>query len=100
MNQPLYAYVTLLTKPSYLAGILVLDHSLRSVGSKYPLVVMVTTGLSKDARNVLERRGIDMRNIETLLPTSASGAPLFEDRFADTWSKLRYIVWFFYLDID
>ncbi len=87
---PPCVYVSLLTKPSYLPGILVLDHSLRSVGSRYPLVVMVTPSLSEDARSVLRRRGIYMRDIQSLYPTSASGKPLFEDRFADTWTKLRY----------
>lgn len=87
---PPSAYVTLLTKPSYLPGVLVLDHSLRSVGSRYPLVVMITPSLSEEAKNILRRRGIDMRDIQSLHPTSASGEPLFEDRFADTWTKLRY----------
>ncbi|KXN89910.1 Galactinol synthase 1 [Leucoagaricus sp. SymC.cos] len=83
------AYTTLLTKASYLPGILVLDHGLRSTGSRYPLVVMVTPTLSQDAREILKKSGIVIREINSLQPTSASGKQLFEDRFADTWTKLR-----------
>jgi hypothetical protein len=84
------AYVTLLTKASYLPGILVLDHSLRSVGSQYPLVVMVTPGLTQDARNILKLNGIVTRDVEPLNPTTASETQVYEDRFSDTWTKLRY----------
>lgn len=90
MDETSCAYATLLTKAPYLPGILVLEHGLRSVGSRYPLVVMVTPGLSQDARDVLKKRGIFTREIESLQPTSTPGTPLFEDRFADTWTKLRY----------
>lgn len=50
---------------------------------------MVTPSLSQDARDVLAKSGITMRDIESLHPTTASGVQLFEDRFTDTWTKLR-----------
>ncbi|TFK76982.1 nucleotide-diphospho-sugar transferase [Pluteus cervinus] len=84
------AYVTLLTKPSYLAGTLVLDNDLRVVGSKYPLVVMITPGLGQDARNVLVKRGIPIIDVETLQPAEGTHTLSAHDqRFADTWTKLR-----------
>lgn len=85
-------YATLLTKTSYLAGVLVLSHTLRSAGSRHPLVVMVTPTLPQDARNILTKSGIAMREVEPLQPTSTSGTQLFEDRFADTWTKLRLVM--------
>ncbi|RDB29377.1 Galactinol synthase 2 [Hypsizygus marmoreus] len=84
------AYVTLLTKTSYLPGTLVLDHGLRSVQSRYPLVVMVTPSLPKGARDVLERRGIKIREVDTLKPEEgAHKLAAHDERFADTWTKLR-----------
>ncbi|KAG6841258.1 hypothetical protein C0991_000398 [Blastosporella zonata] len=84
------AYVTLLTKTSYLAGTLVLDHGLRTVQSKYPLVVMVTPSLPSEARDVLHKRGILTREVDTLEPKEGSHVLAVHDaRFADTWTKLR-----------
>lgn len=95
------AFVTLLTKPSYLPGTLVLAHSLRNtpsegpqgyVGSKYPLVVMVTPQLSQDARDVLSRENTIMRDVDRLSPTEGTHKLSAHDaRFADTWNKLRYL---------
>lgn len=81
------AYVTLLTKTSYLPGVLVLDHCLRSVGSQYPLVVMTTPTLPKSARITLQRRGILVREVGWLLPRYS--AQLVDARFEETWTKLR-----------
>ncbi|KAG5718848.1 hypothetical protein E4T56_gene6329 [Termitomyces sp. T112] len=84
------AYVTLLTKTSYLAGTLVLDHGLRAVASKYPLVVMVTPSLPLEARDVLRMRGILTREVDSLQPREGSHSLAAHDaRFADTWTKLR-----------
>lgn len=86
------AYVTLLTKAEYLPGALVVECSLKSVGSKYPLVVMVTPTLSKDARDVLTRRGVKMREIERIDPTEGTHTLSAHDaRFTDTWTKLRCV---------
>lgn len=84
------AYVTLLTKAPYLPGTLVLDHGLRAVGSQYPLVVMVTSSLSDAAKAVLHNRGIITRKIDSLHPKKGNHAlAAHDERFADTWSKLR-----------
>jgi len=87
---PNYAYVTLLTQASYLAGVLVLDQSLRSVGSQYPLVVMVTPSLPDDVRAVLRKRRIRTRDVDSLQPPDRNHTLAEHDvRFADTWTKLR-----------
>ena len=62
------AYATLLTTPAYLPGVLVLNECLLSVGSKYPLVAMVTPSLPSEARAVIEKRGIIIRDIDHLYP--------------------------------
>lgn len=88
---PNAAYVTLLTKDAYLPGTLVVDQCLRSVGSKYPLVVMVTPTLSQEARVLLKKKGIVMKNVDPLLPSDGVHKLAAHDsRFADTWTKLRY----------
>lgn len=83
------AYVTLLTKPSYLAATLALDHSLRDVGSAYPLVVMVTPQLSEQAKGVLRRRNIAIREVQELRPPDRYQLNASDERFRDTWTKLR-----------
>ena len=85
------AYATLLTKEAYLAGVLVLEQGLRAVGSKYPLVVMVTPALPAAARRVLTKRRIPTRDIEGLYPAVARHT-LADARFEDTWTKLRWVI--------
>ncbi|GBE77924.1 nucleotide-diphospho-sugar transferase [Sparassis latifolia] len=84
------AYATLLTNPTYLAGALVLHHCLVSVGSKYPLVVMVTPSFPQEAREVIRKRGIMLRDIDHLNPEKDVHHLSDHDaRFSDTWTKLR-----------
>lgn len=84
------AFVTLLTRPSYLPGVLVLDFTLKSVGSQHPLVVMVTSTLHQNVREILTRRGIQIREIESLQPQEGvHRVSSHDDRFRDTWTKLR-----------
>jgi len=82
------AWVTLLTEPSYLPGAIVLDYSLRAVHSKYPLLVMVTPGLSGRARQALSARRIEMVEVDDLDVTNRAMS-FKEKRFKDTWTKLR-----------
>jgi len=80
----------LLTKTSYLAGTLVLHDGLRDTLSKYPLVVMVTPGLPRGCRDVLQKRGIPIREIQFLQPGDGMHTLAAADvRFHDTWTKLR-----------
>lgn len=85
------AWVTLLTRTSYLAGALVLHQSLQKHKSAYPLIVFATKELPLDARQVLQSKGIRVRDIEYLEPKAENKGELVEHdrRFADTWTKLR-----------
>lgn len=83
-------FATLLTKNSYLAGALVLHKSLVDVGSTYPLVIMVTPTLPSETRDLLNKRGIAMIEVESLKPEEGSHTlAALDSRFADTWTKLR-----------
>lgn len=90
---PNAAFVTLLTKVSYLAGTLVLDDGLRDTNSKYPLVVMVTPELPQEGRDVLNKRGIPIRDIQSLQPGDGiHNLATADSRFRDTWTKLRWVI--------
>ncbi|KAF8607263.1 nucleotide-diphospho-sugar transferase [Ceratobasidium sp. AG-I] len=90
--RPRSAFVTLLTKPSYLPGVLVLHDSLVSnpVDSAYPLIVMVTPSVPPESREILRLRGIKIRPVEPMGPEPGkwSVAPS-DSRFIDAWTKLR-----------
>jgi len=83
-------YATLLTKNEYLAGVLVLNHGLRLVNSKYPLMVMAPPKLSQEARDILHLEGIVIRDVEPLRASNVHFDEL-DKRFEDTWTKIR--VW-------
>lgn len=86
-----YAYCTLITRSSYLAGVIILAHTLRKHGSPYPLIVLYTDTLSSNAIDVLraesQRNGLILHPVSALLP--AGPVSLIAERFADTWTKLR-----------
>ncbi|GJJ09519.1 hypothetical protein Clacol_003742 [Clathrus columnatus] len=82
------AFVTLLTKDSYLPGTLVLNQSLIDVKSRYELVVMITAGVSDDIRQILALEGIKVKQITRLEPPGLSSVKR-DKRFDDTWTKLR-----------
>ncbi len=84
------AYVTLLTKNTYLPGVLVVHQSLLDVNAQYPLVVMITDGLPPDGKEVLRKRGIETIHVENLSPEEGKHTLSAADmRFTDTWTKLR-----------
>ncbi|KAF8592039.1 glycosyltransferase family 8 protein [Ramaria rubella] len=89
-------FATLLTRDSYLAGTLVLNHALRSVGSKYELVVMATPELSQGARETLSNAAIKVRDILRLSPKAGHTLAAHDGRFEDTWTKLRWDSFFKY----
>jgi hypothetical protein len=52
---------------------------------------MVTPTLPQEARDVLKKKGIIMREVAPLLPSDGVHKLAAHDsRFADTWTKLRY----------
>ncbi|KAF7793395.1 hypothetical protein EIP86_004507 [Pleurotus ostreatoroseus] len=84
------AFVTLLTKTEYLPGTLVLHASLVDAGSKYPFVVMVTPAVCERDRQIMARRGIKLRDIESLRPEEGKHTlDDHDERFRDVWTKLR-----------
>lgn len=86
-------YATLLTKLSYLPGVLVLHHSLVSVGARHPLLVMVTNTVSEEVRDLLTRRGMHVRSVDHLKPSEGAHTVSPHDaRFGDTWTKLRSVL--------
>lgn len=90
---PNAAYVTLLTKASYLPGALVVEHCLRSVKSQYPFIVMITPTVPQEARDVLQKKGIITKEVDFLHPEEGTHKLADHDsRFGDTWTKLRYVV--------
>lgn len=86
-------YVTLVTKPSYLAGVLILAFTLRKHGSRYPLLVFYTSSLSESCVSVLQsessKLNIILSHVEPLLPPGVDNKLLIAERFQDTWTKLR-----------
>ncbi|KAI0318474.1 nucleotide-diphospho-sugar transferase [Amylostereum chailletii] len=83
------AFVTLITKDEYLPGALVVHAGMVKVKSKYPFVALVTPTLSEDARGVLERRGVLVHEVSSLIPPDGTKPSDHDARFADTWTKLR-----------
>ncbi|KAE8224742.1 hypothetical protein CF319_g2401 [Tilletia indica] len=82
-------WATLLTRDNYVPGLVVLSQTLlRDHGSKYPLVVMVTSTLSERAREVIEQLGCEVREVSPVLPGQKSTSQAFE-RFTEAWTKLR-----------
>jgi len=80
--------MTLLSRPSYLPGTLVLHHSLQATETKYPLIVLVTETLPEDARQVLKRSEIQIKEVEIITPPSRHDPSKTEARFLDVWTKI------------
>lgn len=81
------AWVTLLTKQTYLPGLVILDDSLRKVASKFPLLVLYTSSLEPEAISTMEKLGIRHQYCEYICPPK--GISHIAERFVDTWTKLR-----------
>ncbi|GAA5976202.1 hypothetical protein JCM11641_001081 [Rhodosporidiobolus odoratus] len=86
-SPPRKAFVTLLTNAVYLPGLLLLDDTLKRVGTKYPLVVLTTPSFPEEHLALLEALGIQTKRIELLEPKGE--IQLIAERFRDTWSKLQ-----------
>ncbi|CAI4215278.1 unnamed protein product [Parascedosporium putredinis] len=80
-------WATLITRESYLSGLLTLDYSLRKSHSAYPLVAFYTDTVPGWCLNAIQARNIITRRVEHIRPSSEREHD--EDpRFADTWTKL------------
>lgn len=80
-------WTTLITNTAYLSGLLTLDYSLKSVGSKYPLVALYTDTFPQEGHAALDARKIPKKRIQYLLPTVEKDYSN-DPRFHDCWSKL------------
>jgi len=92
-NPTEYAYCTLITRSSYLSGVIILAQTLVKYHCKYPLIVLYTDGLSEDSVAALKAEAPKLnlipRHTEALLPRKNVHVHLIAERFADTWTKLR-----------
>ena len=81
-----YYWITCITQEPYLRGAKVLLKSLRMVGSKHQLIVMVTRGLSTEL--IMSEPNLILVEINPYtLPATVKTNYLF-DRFSDVWNKL------------
>ncbi|KAL7771496.1 hypothetical protein CFE70_001442 [Pyrenophora teres f. teres 0-1] len=89
------AYVTLLTRPSYLAGALLLAYTLTKHSPTTPLIITYTPStLPASSITALQREAahsnIILHPVEHLrLPESQTAHGMVAERFIDTWTKLR-----------
>ena len=92
------AWVTLLTRTNYIAGAVLLAHSLHKHKSKYPLIIVYTPSLPTECLPALcheaSLSNAVLRPTEPLIPKEQRN--LIAARFEDTWTKLRIFELFEY----
>ncbi len=89
------AYVTLLTRPSYLAGAILLAYTLHKYSPDTPLIITYTPDTVGEAsiaafKAEAKYSNIIVRSVEHLrLPEDGTKHGMVAERFIDTWTKLR-----------
>ena len=91
---PKRAWVTLLTRSSYLPGVITLAWSLSTHATAYPLVVLITPSLPQSCVRALELESnhnplLIVHPIDPLVLPQDRKTTLIAARFEDTWTKLR-----------
>lgn len=86
-------YITLISSKNYLEGVLVLNHSLKKVESKYPLTVLVSLDLynnNKEITEILAFNKIDYIILEKkfTLPVEIT-QKIYSKRWINTFDKLQ-----------
>ncbi|RUP45465.1 family 8 glycosyl transferase [Jimgerdemannia flammicorona] len=82
------AWVTLLTRTNYTAGVQVLVRSLQNVQSQYPLVVLYTPDtIPESVLDLLRHSGCITRPTQFFAPEGK--IEYIFDRYADNWTKFR-----------
>ena len=86
--------MTLLTRASYLPGVITLAHSLQLCKTAYPLIVLITPSLPHSCVRALELERLRnplfiMYRTEPLLLPKSRKTALVASRFEDTWTKFR-----------
>lgn len=86
MNKIDRVFISILTTDDYLPGLLVLNSSLKSVGSRYPLHVLLTPDISKNTVDILSKNLIVYSTISQKIdnPTNID----IRHRWFPTYSKL------------
>ncbi|ODN84328.1 hypothetical protein L202_00302 [Cryptococcus amylolentus CBS 6039] len=84
------AWVTLITNPSYVAGLLALHRTISSL-SDYPLLVMTTPSLPESYQTFLKSYGFTLIPVSHLSPSTSQHAGFNPDmaRLNDAWTKLQ-----------
>jgi inositol 3-alpha-galactosyltransferase len=89
------AYVTLLTRPSYLAGAVLLAYTLNKHSPDTPLIITYTPETLPEPsiqafRDEAKHSNIILHPVEHLrLPEDGTKHGMVAERFIDTWTKLR-----------
>ena len=78
------AFVTFLSDDIYLVGARVLHQSIKDTNTKYPMVVLVTDGVSMDSISILKSDGCFVKKID-VVPNPKSD----EIRYKWVYTKLR-----------
>ena len=83
-------YITLLSTNNYLKGVLVLNKSLKKTNTKYPLVVLVSPGISEKTVNILSSFKIEtIRMTESItLDLSKNNQSAAYSHWNNTFDKL------------
>ncbi|KAJ9603992.1 hypothetical protein H2200_011514 [Cladophialophora chaetospira] len=90
-----WCWVTLVTKPSYLPGVIILAHTLDQHKSRYPLVVLYTDSVGEKAIDALQEEArnygrLRLERVSLLLPRKdQENTGSVAERFKDTFTKLR-----------
>lgn len=90
-----FCWITLITKPSYLPGALILARTLHTQKSLYPLLIQYTSSLGSDAIETLQQeaavaQNIILEEVSLLIPRrDQENVGSVADRFKDTFTKLR-----------
>ena len=93
-HPPKRGWVTLLTRPSYLPGVITLAYSLSSHATAYPLIVLITPSLPPSCVRALQLESVRnplliIHPIQSLILPNNRKTTLIAARFEDTWTKLR-----------
>ena len=88
------AWVTLLTRSSYLPGVITLAWSLHTHVTAYPLIVLITPSLPQSCIRALELESkhnplLIIHPVDPLMLPQDRKTTVIAARFEDTWTKLR-----------
>ena len=84
------AWITAITRDTYLDGAQTLAKSLRRVNSRIPLVILYTPALSQSTVDILSQEpNVQMRPIKPYKLERSDATGYAFERFAEAWNKMR-----------